>query len=136
MKIKVSVIATTILLASFIPKANSAVTVDDIKNLLGKYCYPAKGSTCADEEYADYDAKTGYCNCKKDERYWDINERTCKECELSQVRNKTHNGCVDIVCPTGYGGQVMTTCPKGYGLVEIKNGKCPNGMILWKFEDK
>ena len=40
MKIKVSVIATTILLASFIPKANSAVTLQNIKDLLGKYCYP------------------------------------------------------------------------------------------------
>ena len=136
MKIKVSVIATTILLASFIPKANSAITLQNIKDLLGKYCYPAVNSGCTDEECAKYNSETGYCNCIKEERFYDKAQRVCKECEISQVRNKTHDGCVDIKCPTGYGGQITSKCPAGFGLTEIKNGKCPAGMMLWSFKDE
>ena len=132
---KISVI-TAILISGFSPKSYSAITIQNIKDLLGKYCYPTEGSTCSDEECADYDFASGQCHCIKDERFWDKENRVCKECKISQIRNKTHDGCVNIKCPTGYGGQVMTTCPKGYGLIEIKNGKCPSGMYLYKFQDE
>ncbi len=136
MKIKIS-LQIIILLTVCSYKANSAITLQNIKNLLGKYCYPAENSICKEEEVADYDLKTGYCKCKKEERYWDNNSRVCKECELSQVRNKTYDGCADIVCPFVTKGQIVNkTCPKGSILTQIQNGKCPKGMILWKFEDK
>ena len=103
MKIKVSVIATTILLASFIPKANSAVTVDDIKNLLGKYCYP-KEEDCGTAREPIYNASNSSCSCvNKTYLYYDAEDRRCNP-----------------KCPAGYSLKTVSKCSGGSFKFEVK----------------
>ena len=133
MKIKVSVIATTILLASFIPKAKSAITLQNIKDLLGKYCYPTVNSGCTDEECADYNASSSKCKCRKDSRIWNKTERVCEECTGGRFPYNDEE-CVPITCPAGtYKAAIVDNkCPAGTYRIAITTN-CPAGAYKYNY---
>ena len=105
MKIKVSVIATTILLASFIPKANSAITLQNIKDLLGKHCYPLE-EDCGTAFAPIYDTSNPDSNC------------TCSN--LTYTYYSSEDRRCQPKCPAGYKLKAVEKCPGGSFKLEVK----------------
>ena len=85
------------------PKANSAVTVDDIKNLLGKYCYPLSAD-CNTGYEPIYDSQKSSCTCRNlTHTYYSSKDRRCQP-----------------KCPAGYKLKAVTKCPGGSFKFEVK----------------
>ena len=85
------------------PKANSAVTVNDIKNLLEKYCYPLSAD-CGTGYEPIYDSQKSSCTCPNlTHTYYSSKDRRCQP-----------------KCPAGYKLKAVTKCPGGSFKLEVK----------------
>ncbi len=87
----------------FAPKANSAVTLQNITDLIGKYCYP-QSNDCGTAREPFYDTSKAECLCHNSEH---------------QYYNKTERQC-QLKCPSGSVIEATTTCPAGMYQFKIK----------------
>ncbi len=103
MKIKKSIIAMVMLLSTFVPKANAAITLQNIKDLIGKYCYPLVEDcgTAYEPVYSNSDSK---CICHNTtHQYYNQDNRKC-----------------ELKCPAGQVVKATSKCPAGMYQFKIK----------------
>ena len=135
---KISVI-TAIFIAGFSPKSYSAFCdvnqsiSECLKKALAGYCYPTKGSTCSDEECADYNASTSKCKCRTASRIWNSEDRVCEECVAGSFPYNDEK-CVKITCPAGtYKVAIVDNkCPAGTYKIAVTSS-CPSGAYKYNY---
>ena len=99
---KISVI-TAIFIAGFSLKSYSAITIQEIKDLLGKYCYPLE-EDCGTAYEPKYNSADSTCSCVSETYlYYDAEERRCNP-----------------KCSAGYFLKTVEDCPAGSFKFEVK----------------
>ena len=99
---KISVI-TAILISGFSPKSYSAITIQNIKDLLGKYCYPLE-EDCGTAYEPIYNNSDDKCMCHNNTHLY--YNRDIRKCELK--------------CPAGKVIEATSRCPAGMYQFRIK----------------
>ena len=87
------------------PKAKSAITLQNIKDLLGKHCYP-KEEDCGTVFAPIYDTSNPDSNC------------TCRN--LTYTYYSSEDRRCQPKCPAGYMLKAVEKCPGGSFKFEVK----------------
>ena len=125
MKTKTIPISTFLILAIFFSSQGKALTLDDLKKTLGKYCVPSSNTDCNYDDLAEW--KDNKCICHIDSKIWNAEERICEECEENEFPYNNEK-CQPIICPAGtYKITIHNdVCPAGTYKI-TKSSTCPSG---------
>ena len=125
-----------IIITSCLCILSTSVKSKSLIESLQQYCVPSNGNSCSEEIKASYNQKSGYCECNKVNKHYNISKRECEECVYGSFASLNWESCDPINCPDGYYAALIENgnCPNGYSLNQVANGNCGNGYSLKEYD--